>query len=124
MPEETEENFEETPAKEEPEKTVAEDTLSLGGSIELSGFRDVDRGAMVIVKKIVGSYAKTFSEQCKGFEKLAVHMKPVHEVEKSKKYEFQAMLFDSGKKHAAEEVDRNMFFALDSVLKKLEKMLD
>ena len=123
MPEEAEENFEETPAKQEPEKAAAEDTLSLGGSIELSGFRDIDRGAMVIVKKMVGNYAKTFSEKCKGFEKLSVHMKPVHEVENSKKYEFHAMLFDSGNKHAAEDVDRNMFFALDSVLKKLEKMI-
>lgn len=127
MPEKAEEKTEgmkpeETKAEEKKAKE-AEDVLSLGGNIELSGFRDIDGGSMVIVKKIVGSYAKTFSERCKGFEKLRVHMKLVHETQKSKKYELNAILFDSGKRHTAKEINRNMFFALDSVLKKLEGMI-
>ena len=120
MPEETK------PEEEKPEETqedTSEDVLSLGGNIELSGFRQVDRGAMVIVKKMVGSYAKTFSEKCKGFEKLAVYVKGIHEVEDTKKYELHATLFDSGKRHTAEKTDKNLFFALDSVMKKLEKMI-
>lgn len=123
MPEKAEEKpkkVEETKAEEE----KAEDVLSLGGNIELSGFRDIDGGSMVIVKKMVGNYAKTFSERCKGFEKLRVHMKVVHETPKSKKYELNATLFDSGEKHTAKEIDRNMFFALDSILKKLEGMIE
>lgn len=129
VPEET--KLEETmPEEAEPEEKQAEtlreteDILSLGGNIELNGFRDIDKSSMVIVKKIVGNYAKTFSERCKGFERLIVHLKIVHETEKSKKYEIHAYLFDSGKRHVAEEIDRNMFFALDSVLKKLEGMIE
>lgn len=111
------------PEQEKAGEESAEDVLSLGGNIELSGFREVDRGAMVVVKKMVGNYAKTFSEKCKGFEKLSVYVKPVHEVEKTKKFELHATLFDSGKRHTAKKTDKNLFFALDSVMKKLEKMI-
>ena len=44
------------------------DALQLGGNIELSGFREIDPASMVIIKKIVGNYARKFSDHFDGFE--------------------------------------------------------
>ena len=56
-----------------------EDFLQLGGSIQLSGFSGVDGGQMVVIKKVVGNYARRLSEICSKFEGLHVTMKPVHQ---------------------------------------------
>lgn len=97
-----------------------EDTVELGGNIELSGFSEFDGGSMVVIKKVVGTYAKKFSESSKDFEKLSVTVKPVHQREKSEKFELHAKLTIKGKPYTSEITDRNIYFALDRVLKKLE----
>ncbi|NQV09026.1 hypothetical protein HQ529_04200 [Candidatus Woesearchaeota archaeon] len=97
------------------------DEVELGGNIGLTGFSDLDGSSMIVVKKIVGNYAKKFSEKCKKFERLTVTLKKVHEREKSEKYELHGRVMDGGKDYNAEITDRNLFFALDTVLKKLDK---
>jgi len=98
-----------------------EETLELGGNIELKGFSDLDKASMVIIKKIAGNYAKKFSEKNKNFSKLTLTMKGVHEREKGGKYEVHGKLLLGGKTEAAEITDRNLFYAIDKVLKKLDK---
>ena len=39
-----------------------DDTMQLGGNIELSGFSGVDGASMIVLKKIIGNYGKHFSE--------------------------------------------------------------
>lgn len=95
------------------------DSMQLGGNIELSGFSDLERGSIVILKKIVGNYARRFSEQCASFEKLSLTMKNVHETEGSKKFEVHGMVIDKGKTYTSEITDRNLFVVVDSVLKKI-----
>ena len=97
-----------------------DETLELGGNIELKGFGDLDKSSMVIIKKIAGNYAKKFSEKNKGFSKLSLTMKQVHEREKGSKYEIHGKLLVGGKPKTAELTDRNLFYAIDRVLKKLE----
>ena len=97
-----------------------EDNVVLGGNIELSGFREIDGGSMIIIRKIVGNCAKKFSTLCGNFEKLHITMKPVHKTEGSEKYEIHAKVIDNGKPITAEETDRNLFIVLDSVLKRVE----
>ncbi len=99
---------------------MTEDTVTLGGNIELSGFHDFDGGSQIILKKIIGNYAKRFSEICDRFELLKLQMKKVHEREKSEIYEIHGMVLDGGKHFNASTSDPNLFFALDRVLKKLE----
>lgn len=96
------------------------DALQLGGNIELSGFKEIDPAGMIIVKKIVGNYARKFSDQCDNFEKLSLSMKPVHETEASKKFEMHGMVIDKGRTYTSEMTDRNVFVVIDSVLKKIE----
>ncbi len=94
--------------------------IELGGNISLVGFKEFDGGVLVVVKKIVGSYGKKFADSCKNFQALKISVKKVHERETSEIYELQAQLDDNGKMSNAEVEDRNLFVALDSVLKKIE----
>ncbi len=107
----------------EDEEIVAEETLELGGNIELSGFHTLDRDTMIVLKKMVGNYAKKFSETCKKFEKLSLKMKLVHERERSEKYELKGMVVDGGKQYNSDITERNLFFGVDKIFKKIEAMI-
>ena len=96
-----------------------DDNVQLGGNIQLSGFRDIDGASMVVLKKIIGNYARRMSELSGKFESLHVTMKPVHETQKSEKYEIHAKLMDNGKPIVSEVVERTLFIAVDNALKKV-----
>lgn len=51
-------------------------------------------------------------------------MKPVHETDSSKIYELHAKLMDNGKPVVGETSDRNLFVAIDNVLKKVENSMN
>ncbi|MBU4493291.1 MAG: hypothetical protein KKA61_02880 [Nanoarchaeota archaeon] len=94
------------------------ETITLGGNIELTGFSDLDRGSMIIIKKIVGSYTRKFSDSLKDFEKLVIELN-----EQGNEFEINAKIVVGGKKTSANTKDKNLFVALDSVLKELEKKI-
>ena len=95
-----------------------EDVMQLGGNIELSGFKDVDKAEMVVVRKMVGSYAKTMSEKNTAFSKLSVSFEK--EGESSK---ISAEMTAADKAFVGEEKGSNLFIALDSALKKIVDQL-
>ncbi|MBD3318425.1 hypothetical protein GF342_00790 [Candidatus Woesearchaeota archaeon] len=102
---------------------MMDDVQRLGGNIDLAGFRDVDGGSMIVVKKIVGTYAKKFSTRLSDFERLELRMKPIHSSEDGPgAYELKGKLVYGGRSEHVENTDHNLFYALDSVLKKLEKL--
>jgi hypothetical protein len=103
---------------------MEENNLQLGGNIELSGFSNLESGVMIVLKKIVGNYARKMSDQCKGFEKLSLTMKVIHAKEKGEKYELHAKMIENGKPHNASFVDRNLFVGVDSALKAIMKSLE
>jgi hypothetical protein len=96
--------------------------MELGGNIRLSGFNELDSAMMVVAKKMIGTFARKLSSMGE-FEGLHVTLKPVHAVESSRKYEIQAMTIIGNKRHSAEFTDKNLFFCLDKVFKKLENSL-
>ena len=100
------------------------ETARLGGNIQLTGFRDIDSPSMTVLKKIIGNYARRIAELTKKLETLHITLKPVHEREKSEKYEVHAKIIDDGKVYASEITDRNLFVAVDSVLKKIVNEMD
>ncbi len=100
------------------------DDVRLGGNIQLTGFRDIDPSSMVVLKKMIGNYANRIAELTKKMEVLHITLKPVHEREKSEKYEVHVQLIDNGKVYASEITERNLFVAVDSVLKKIVNELD
>ena len=96
------------------------DNLALGGNIVLSGFKDVERSSMIVVKKIVGNYARKFSDATGDMQELALHMKTVHETEKGKVFELHGKATAKGKVFTSQVEDRNLFFAMDKALNKLQ----
>ena len=103
---------------------MPEETLELGGNIVLTGFQALDRDTMVVLKKIVGNYARKFSDKSKGFEQLSLRMKLIHAQEHSEKYELNGMVVVNGKQYTSEITDKNLFFAVDKVFKKIEAMIN
>ena len=100
-----------------------DDTLELGGNIDLSGFSKVDRANMIIVKKIVGSYAKKLFEHGSNVDKISVHLKEIHHEQGHGKFEVHAKVVVEGRPTTSETINNNLFFALDEVLKKVESQL-
>ena len=98
--------------------------INLGDTIQLSGFKEIDSGSMVIVRKLIGSQVRKFQEIMKDFERLTVHLKFVHKTEKSMKYELHADLIHSGKNMNVEALERNLFMALSDIFRKLELLIN
>jgi hypothetical protein len=88
--------------------------ITLGGNIELDGFDTIEPGALVVVKKIVGNYAKQMSEKTTGIKKLSVALSGGND-------SFTVISkLTAGKEFVAEGTGANMFFAMDASLKKLQ----
>ena len=94
--------------------------IELGGNITLSGFKELEKDSMIVVKKIVGNYAKKLTEINDKFEHLTVYLKSIHETPASKKFEIKTKAIFEGKPYNTENVERNLFLALDTALKKLQ----
>ena len=103
---------------------MEEESHKLGGNIELTGFRDIDSSSMIVLKKIIGNHARRLSELSQKMENLHITLKPIHEREKSEKYEVHAKLNNNGKIYVAESVDRNLFVAVDDVLKRISREME
>ena len=95
---------------------AGEDTVTLGSSIELSGFKDVDGATMIVVKKMVGSYVKNISEKAKKFKKINISL----DTKDDSNFQLKVTLVDGSKEIHAEDSSNNLFFGLDKVLKKAE----
>ena len=91
------------------------DSLELGGKITLIGFREVEPSKLIVVKKVVGNFAKKLQEKSDKFENLSVHIKPVH----SSGHEINTKAVINGKVYNTENTNFNLFFALNSSLSAL-----
>ena len=56
---------------------MEEEEMQLGGNIQLVGFHDLDKSELIVVKKMVGQYARKFTDGIPGFSRLAVTFKEV-----------------------------------------------
>ncbi|MFH1376954.1 MAG: hypothetical protein ABIH25_04950 [Candidatus Woesearchaeota archaeon] len=90
--------------------------MELGGSITLENFDNIEPAKLIVVKKFVGTYAKTLSEKQTGFKKLVVSLTP------DSAYEIKAI------SHGIQDQGiivsgPNLFFVLDKVLSELVKKI-
>ncbi len=97
------------------------ETIQLGGVIELSGFNSMDKGTMAVLKKILGNYTRKFIDKTEGFEKVSMHLKKIGpgNNEEISLFELHGKVMIKGKQFNSEITERNIFFAVDSVMKKL-----
>ncbi|MBW2997762.1 hypothetical protein KY349_05470 [Candidatus Woesearchaeota archaeon] len=96
---------------------IESDNIVLGGNIELAGFKELDGGSMVILKKMIGNQVRKMSDTAENFEKLTVTMKKVGTG--NNKFEIQAKLMDNGKPFTSEVTDFNLFFTMDKALRQI-----
>lgn len=95
------------------------EAVSLGGNIELVGFKQVSLADVVVVKKLVGHYTRKIQEQSQNFEKIQIFLKEIHKIDNNSKHEIHVKVIDGGKVFNSEVVDKNLFIALDNTLKKV-----
>lgn len=84
--------------------------IELGGNIKLEGFESVDARQMIIVRKIVGTFARKFSDTTEGFEGLSLELKS------DGKFIVTAKLTAKGETREVKEEDANLFFAMSRAL--------
>lgn len=89
--------------------------MELGGNITLTGFSERSFAELIVIKKVVGQYARKFNDTVEGFSHLSVVLKTVG----TSKVELHANLEVDGTHYASEVVHNNLFVALDGVLKKV-----
>ncbi len=93
--------------------------IELGGNIKLVGFRDVEPAKLIVVKKVVGNYARKFAEQITSFEELLVDLKELKDGADNLTYAVIGQIIVDGKEITSEVIHGNLFFGLDQTLSKL-----
>jgi len=96
----------------------------IGQKISLSGFKDIDSVTFPMVNKIVMTHAARINELAKNMENIHITLKPVHQREKSEKYEVHAKVIDDGKVYVSKVTERNLLAALDKALNKVIHEMD
>mgnify|MGYP001571390405 CR=1 FL=1 len=89
--------------------------IELGGNITLDGF-ELEPSTMVIVKKIVGNYAKNIYTNITDFKNLNITLKNNDSVK-----EIESILTINDQPISVIAKDPNLFFALDKSLAMLVK---
>lgn len=96
--------------------------IELGGNIVLKGFKERDYAELIVVKKLVGRYARQLTDHGKEIETLEVSLR-VHEKGAGTLFEIDAHLSANEGSYATSASDRNLFVCLDMALKKLTSQL-
>ncbi len=96
--------------------------IELGGNITLVGFTDLEPAKLIVIKKLVGNYARRMSNSVQNFENLTVTLKSIHG--EDGKVELHSKLMAGGNHITSEVTDFNLFYALDKSLNKIINSLD
>lgn len=81
--------------------------IELGGGIKLEGFESIEPSLLIVVKKVVGNYAKKMSEQVSNFKDIIVNV--------SDNYKIEAKII-ADSEYSSSSTSSNLFFALDKAL--------
>ena len=87
--------------------------------MELSGFNSLDPAKLVVVKKIIGNYAKKINDNKGQFQKLSLDLVS----NDSDKLQMSGKLDMNGNSYSSMVEDTNLFVVLDKVLKQLQQEL-
>ncbi len=88
--------------------------IELGGNITLEGFQNRDYAELIVIKKIVGRYARQLSDQRAGFTSLVVTLR----LHQGMHLITAACMVDALLTEASAQ-EPNLFVALDAALKRL-----
>ncbi|MEK6861929.1 MAG: hypothetical protein AABY07_08235 [Nanoarchaeota archaeon] len=93
--------------------------IELGGNIKLDGFNSVDPPTIIVVKKMIGNYAKKISDNITQVDELLIDLKE-SDME-NKIFRLNATLTSEEEKFDSEVQDINLFFALDRAMQEIMK---
>tara|TARA_Y100000310_G_scaffold345249_1_gene463112 strand:- start:3063 stop:3335 length:273 start_codon:yes stop_codon:yes gene_type:complete len=82
--------------------------IELGGSIKLDGFEDLPAEKLIVIKKIVGTFAKELSEKNSNFKEVLLKLENSYKL---------TILVQADKETKSEVEDKNLFFALSLAIK-------
>lgn len=88
--------------------------IELGGNIKLDGFNSLDIPTLIVVKKMVGNYAKKISDSIMPVNELILNLLEFDS--NNKIFKLNASLVSEDKNFTSEAEDTNLFFALDKTL--------
>tara|TARA_Y100000310_G_scaffold302635_1_gene340160 strand:+ start:17726 stop:18007 length:282 start_codon:yes stop_codon:yes gene_type:complete len=87
--------------------------MELGGNIKLEGFEVLDPSLLVVVKKIVGNYARKIHDLKGDYKELILNL------DNSDSYKMGVKLSFEDNEYNEEVSNQNLFFAIDDLLNKL-----
>ena len=87
--------------------------IKLGGNIVLEGCDDLEPATLIVLKKMVGNYARKISDK-NAFDELNIKLEP-----SDGKCKISASIIRTGSQDKRESENVNMFFALNDALKDL-----
>ena len=93
-------------------------------AFQLSGFKNVDEGAVNAVNEILVRHKHKMVEHARELMDVHVDLKQVHKREKGEIYEVHVRIKDKGKFFVSEVSDRNLLAAVDSGLNKVIKEME
>ncbi len=85
--------------------------MKLGGNIVLEGCDNLEPATLIVLKKMVGNYARKISEK-NAFDELKISMN-----NSDGRYVLEAVLITAGRQDVKQAEDGNLFFGLNNVLK-------
>ncbi len=89
-------------------------SIELGGNITLVGFSEKEFTELIVVKKMVGQYARKLSDSV-GLDTLKVTHKGVG----NSKSEVNILAIIEGKEYNSSVTDPNIYVAIDTAMKKI-----
>ncbi len=100
------------------EELAKQDSVSLGGGIQLNGFKGIEAAKMIVLKKMIGNYVKQIQEKREDYEKISI----TFEGDKNN-VNIRLELSAGGNNIKAEESQNNLFTTTDNAFKKLLEQL-
>lgn len=91
------------------------DNINLGGNIVLSGFEELEYMELIVVKKIIGSFAKELREKT-SYEELLVKLSRTDEYKIS-------VLLKADNEFSSTSSDNNLFYAISNSFIEINKKI-
>ncbi len=90
--------------------------IELGGNIKLKGFSEIDNASLIVIKKIVGNYAKKLAEETEDFQNLILNL----ESNNPKDFKISAEFQKTSENLNSEIQGENLFFTLSRALEAIK----
>lgn len=97
--------------------------MELGGNIELVGFQGLDSSDLVVIKKMVGNFAKRLHDIYDELSELRITLQEVHRAANHESYELHGLVRVNDKEYESSVQDDNLYFCLNDILRKLGEQL-